>query len=308
MVAPYLRKASRLQSLAFITNLVDIEKPVYEEEIIPAYAQIARKTGLKKPHILVGSYDSFIELNPSGTDQAIGNFIADNHDGIRIALTPAEVNVERFVSERNLAGGVLRNTQNPYEPVFAIRRGQKEEALAEFERLIQKDTSESELEKFIVAHYKGIFGTKYDRVETQLWLHFPEMDIAGSKRRLDVFLRNSIINDWELFEIKRVKDLTSTYRDAPVLAREVIYALQQLRNYARTLAQDSVRRYFAQQGIEYYQPSLNLIVGRTPQIPHLQWRWLLSTHEHGVKILTFDNLLAEMKMRLKDRYETQFNG
>ncbi len=126
LVDPSLRKATRLQSLAFITNLFDIDKRIYEEEIIPAYAQIARKTGLKKPHMFVGSYDSFVELDPSGTDQAIANFIAKNHDGIRIALTAAEVNVERFVSERNLAGGVLRNTQNPYEPVFSIRRGQEE--------------------------------------------------------------------------------------------------------------------------------------------------------------------------------------
>jgi len=307
MVAPSLRIASRLQSLAFVTNLAGVEKPTYEQEIIPAYAQVARKIGLKKPAILVGSYDSFIDLNPAGTDKAIGDFIAGNRDGIRIVLTADDVKVERFASERNLVGGVLTNTQNPYEPVFSITRDREEEALTEFERLIRKGTSESDLEKFIVAHYKLIFGSKYDRVETQLWLRFPELDVAGSERRLDIFLRNSVINDWELFEIKRVINLTSTYRDAPVLAKEVAYALHQLRNYARILSQDRVRRYFAGQGIEYYQPSLNLVVGKTPQIPHDQWRWLLSTTENGVRILTFDNLLAEMRMRLKDRYAIWVN-
>lgn len=301
MVAPSLRIASRLQSLAFVTNLAGIEKPTYEQEIIPAYEQVARKIGLKKPAILVGSYDSFTDLDPGGTDKAIGDFIADNRDGIRIVLTADDVKVERFASERNLAGGVLTNTQNPYEPVFSLTCGREEEALGEFQRLIRKGTSESELEKFIVAHYKQFFGSKYDRVETQLWLRFPELDIAGSERRLDIFLRNSVVNDWELFEIKRVIKLTSTYRDAPVLAKEVTYALQQLRNYARILTQDRVKRYFSGQGIEYYQPSLNLVVGKTPQIPHDQWRWLLSTSENGVKILTFDDLLAEMRMRLKDR-------
>ena len=127
----------------------------------------------------------------------------------------------------------------------------------------------------------------------------------GQPQRLDVFLRNSIANDWELFEVKRVIELTRTYRDVPVIAREVTYALHQLKNYARILAQDRVRKHFAKQGIEYYQPSLSLVVGKIPQIPQDQWRWLLSTNENGVKILTFDNLLAEMKMRLRDRYQIQ---
>ena len=117
-----------------------------------------------------------------------------------------------------------------------------------------------------------------------------------------MFLRNSVVNDWELFEIKRVIDLSKTYRDAPVISKEVSYAIQQIKNYARILSQDSVKRYFAQQGIEYYEPTLNMVVGRTPQIPHEQWRWLISNQKE-VKILTFDNLLSEMKLRLKDRYD-----
>jgi Domain of unknown function (DUF4263) len=302
IVSPSLRKASCLRSVAFITNLVDIDRHVYDEEIVPAYAQLARAAGLKKPLILVGSYDSFVERVPAETDQAAARFIEKNHDGIRIVLGAEQAKVERFVSERTLSGGVLRGTHDPYEPVFGIQRGGDEEALAEFERLIQSGAAESKLEKFIVAHYKDIFGARYDRVEAQLWIRFPDLDVSRSQRRMDIFLRNSVANDWELFEIKRSGiRLTSTYRDAPVIAAEVKYAAQQLKNYARTLAQDSVRRHFAGQGIEYYEPSLSLVVGRTPQIPHQQWRWLLSTNEDRVKILTFDNLLAEMKSRLNDR-------
>ena len=161
---------------------------------------------------------------------------------------------------------------------------------------------EAELEDFLVAHYKEIFGTKYDRVETQLWLHFPDVDITDRKRRLDVFLRNSVVNDWELFEIKRLTPVSSTYRDVPVIAREVTNAIHQIKNYARTLMQDKVKSHFAAQGIEYFVPKLSVVIGRTPAIPHDQWRWLKTENETSVNIITFDQLLSELRCRLQDRY------
>ncbi len=302
MVAPSLKKADCLQSMAFITNLHSIDRDVYKNNIVPQYSELAQKVRLKKPDIFVGSYDSFIELTPDETTQAFQRFITRNNEGLCISLNGEQASVEKFSTERNLAGGVLRTTKFPYEPVFINHIRQKEASLAEFESLIRKETPELELERFIVKHYQDIFGSKYDRIETQLWLRFPELDVSGRERRLDVFLRNSVINDWELFEIKRVIDLSCTYRDAPVISKEVTYAIQQIKNYARILSQDSVKRYFAQQGIEYYEPTLNMVIGRTPQIPHEQWRWLLS-NEKEVKILTFDNLLKEMKSRLRERYD-----
>lgn len=301
MISPFLRKADRLQSLGFVTNLYGIDRNAYEGKLIPQYVNLSRRSGLKKMPVVVGSYDSSIELNPDGAEEAFRKFIVHNSDGISISISSDRASVERFVSERNLTGGVLQNTKYPYEPVFLAHLKQKEVILAEFESLIREDTSESELETFIRAHYKDIFGSRYDRIETQLWLRFPELDIAGRKRRLDVLLRNSVINDWELFEIKRVVKLTRSYRDAPVLSREITHAIQQIKNYGRLLSQDAIRKHFAKEGIEYYEPSLHLVVGKTPQIPHKQWRWLLSSNEHGVKIMTFDDLLSEMRLRLKDR-------
>lgn len=97
--------------------------------------------------------------------------------------------------------------------------------------------------------------------------------------------------------------LTETYRDIPMLSREVSGAIQQLRNYGRILDQDSVKRHFAAQGIEYYSPELRLVIGRGPQIPHETWRWLKSTGETGLKIMTFEDLLAEMQLRLAQRIQ-----
>src|SRR5215813_14565818 len=95
-----------------------------------------------------------------------------------------------------------------------------------------------------------------------------------------IFLRDGVINDWTIFEIKRVIPLTRSYRDVPVIAREITYATQQVRNYSRILRQDTVKRRFATQGIEYFEPALNLVVGKVPQIPHDQWRWLVSKSKH----------------------------
>jgi hypothetical protein len=298
MVSPELKETSKLQSLAFITNFHGFEKSVYDNVIIPQYIEIANKVGLKKPTV-VGSFDSFVELDFERTEEIFKDFILKNQDGICISLEEEHVNVSKFYSERNLSSGVLAESKYPYEPILITYLKNKDEILAEFEYLIRKETKESELEKFLVSYYQDIFGYQYDKIETQLWLRFPELDVASKNRRLDIFLRNSIVNDWELFEIKRVIELTSTYRDMPVLSREITYAIQQIKNYSKILTQDSVKRFFSRQGIEYYQPSLNIIVGKTPQIPHEQWRWLLAQNEGEVKILTYDKLISEMKLRLK---------
>src|SRR5262249_31267329 len=151
--------------------------------------------------------------------------------------------------------------------------------------------------------YLDIFGSKYDRIENQIWLRFPELDITGKERRLDIFLRNSIANDWELYEIKRVIPLTSSYRDIPVIAKEILFAIQQTKNYERILSQQEVKDKFAREGIEYCEPLLNVVVGRTPQITHEQWRWLKASNSEKVRILTFDDLLGEMKSRLTEKID-----
>jgi hypothetical protein len=248
---------------------------------------------------LVGSYDSFLDLNASGTREAFQRFLNNYNEGISIRLDQSSTSVSRFMTE-TILGGVLKESKQPCEPLFADMLQKKENVLSEFEALIRSEALEDKLEEFLVAHFQDIFGTDYDRIETQIWLRLPSLDISQKNRRFDVFLRNSVMNDWELFEIKRVIPLTRTYRDIPVIKSEVIYAVHQIKNYARLLSQDSVKRKFAKQGIEYYEPSLNLVVGKTPQISHEQWRWLQSS-DKDVKILTYNNLLDQMKRRIEDR-------
>jgi hypothetical protein len=302
MVSEVLVKAAKLRSLAILTNLAGIDKDYYIGDLIPQYKELTQSLDLYVPSFLVGSYDSFLDLNAGGTKEAFGRFLAKNSEGISISLNEESVHIARFTYETSFQG-IFQGGKYPYEPVFANLLKQQEQILAEFEALIRAETSEAILEDFLAAHFRDIFGSNYDRIETQIWLKFPDLDIAHKDRRLDIFLRNSVVNDWELFEIKRIIPLTCTYRDIPVISSQVAYAVQQTKNYARILSQDSVKRKFAQEGIEYYEPSLNLVVGKTPQIPHEQWRWLVSSHDREVRIITFDNLLEEMKRRVKDRLE-----
>lgn len=289
----------RLQAIFFLNNFAGFSIEEYVKYLIPKYIDLAKDSGLHVRKVDLGNFDSFLENKPLETEQAFRQFLATDREGICISLSQTDASVARFRSEKQLFAGVATQSKHPYEPVFVYDLSKKEKLLSEFESLIRKETKESQLEEFLVAHYRDIFGPKYDRIETQLWLRFPDLDIAGKERRLDLFLRNSVANDWELFEIKRVINLTRTYRDVPVIAREVVYAIQQVKNYARILSQDAVKRHFAREGIVYYEPALHLIVGRRPQISQSQWRWLVTSNT-DVKLITFDELIEEMRLRLRD--------
>jgi hypothetical protein len=301
MVSPELIEDDALSTLGFLSSLAFKGKEDYQKILFPKYSEMIKRCGIEPRALYIGSCDSFVEKNPSGVEEALRTFISRQMEGnLSINIGEDIVSVQRFQSERNLYAGVLRSSKYPLEPVYRLYR--EEEILREFEDLIGRNASEREIESFLAEHYREIFGARYDEIATQLWLRFPEVDIANKNRRLDIFMRNSVISDWELFELKRVKKLTNTYRDVPVLASEVKYAMQQLKNYGRILTQDSVRRKLAAEGIECYQPSLHLVVDKKPQISHEQWRWLMASSKDDVELITLDNLITEMKLRIKDRY------
>jgi len=242
-------------------------------------------------------------LDQEGTERSLNKIVNEYSEGLAICMTSHDVSVNSFTSQRNLASGVSPGTRSIYEPLVVAQAIHNQGILEEFAKLLREDTTEARLQEFVVAHYKDIFGPKYDRIETELWLRCPELDLDNKNRRLDIFLRNSIRNDWELFELKRAIKLTSTYRDSTAFVAEIWHARQQVRNYARILAQDKVKKHLALEGIEYFEPTLNLIIGRAPQVPQPQWRWLLADMERDIRIFTFDEILAELRSRFEDHYE-----
>ncbi|MCI0561262.1 MAG: DUF4263 domain-containing protein, partial [Nitrososphaera sp.] len=227
--------------------------------------------------------------------------LSTRHASISIEVSGEILKVRRYASEKYLTSGVGRETRSLCNPVSTSTDSGKHPVLAEFEDLISRNPKEIEIQRFIERYYRDIFGAKYDRIETEIWLRFPELDISNHNRRLDIFLRNSIAGDWDLFELKRiVPRLTSTYRDIPVLVHEIYGGIQQVRNYERILCQKTTKDKFKHEGIEYFEPSLHLVVGRTPEIPHHQWRTLVKQESAHVKLLTYDELLDEMRTRFQE--------
>jgi hypothetical protein len=296
--SPYIRSDRKLQSVAILTNLSGFSREQYEQEIIPAYSEAAKRLRVRPGRFLVGSYDSFLDLSAEETATAFETFVASDSEEVSISLDQ-EFKVRHVATEAHLSAGVPSEAFGPLEPVYRVHRN--EEVLREFEDLLRKRASESELERFLTAHYNLIFGPEYDRIETQLWLRFPENDVGGKERRTDILLRNCVHQDWHLVELKlpRAK-LTGTQRDVPHLSRELNQAIGQVRNYHRILTQDHVRSRFAREGIEYFEPSLQIVIGRSPSVPTRQWRWLIS-HCKDVRITSYDELLKEATLRAADR-------
>jgi hypothetical protein len=289
---------SPLQSICFLNNIADFS----EHDRANLMAQYHHIGKLYAPYASIGVHNinTFVDQDAARTAGAFRSFIDTYREGIRIHFSTDAAEVNTFAAEKPLFSGVSGESLYPYETLI-LRRTEQVQVLRDFESLINSNAKERHLEEFLSDNFRLIFDPKFDRIETQLWLRFPELDAFGKSRRLDVFLRNSVINDWELFEIKRATKLTSTYRDSQVLASEVCYAVQQVKHYRQLLAQDKVRQKFEAEGISYFQPSLNLIIGRSPQISDRQFRQLIS-NEKEVKIITFDELLREMKLRIDDRF------
>lgn len=303
MISPHIVAARQLQSIAFLTDIIDVPKEHYEESIIPRYVAAARKAGIRYSKIFVGSTDSYLNNSPEETMRALFRTLANHVDGVRIAIEEEQFVVQRFGTESVLCAGVLEQTQSPYEPVFILPSVPEDELLKEFEFLLNRHSSEAQLERFLVENFQIIFGKKYDRIETQIWLPFPEMDISHKKRRPDIFMRNAITSDWHLIELKRADlALVSSSQGVPTLSHKIYGAVQQLRNYSRILSQPRTRDELARRGIEYFEPDVSLVVGRSPNVSTGEWRWMTSQFRGEVCITTYDELLAELRVRAEERH------
>ena len=148
MVAPNLSDANALNSLGLLTNLVGFEREDYEAVLLQRFVAELRRLGVAPDTALVGSYDSFFELNPKGAEAAFERFIARHRDGIRVSLSGEDVQVSSFVNERNLFG-LPANLKYPYEPVFVPEPLVESRAISELQILLRSSSSEREIEEFL---------------------------------------------------------------------------------------------------------------------------------------------------------------
>lgn len=284
----------------YAINNFDTEKlGIDDEELLSLYErELTSVLPNTRYRIGVGNINTFIKGSEDILRSILQNFLIENDDGICISLSDTGIQTSRFIVENEFAG-VTSKTMSPIQP--ALKKVITNDVLVEFNKLIISDVKESELEEFLRQHYQDIFGGKYDKISTQLWLRFPDLDIGKRDRRLDIFMRNTLTDDWELFELKRSDiNLTKSLSDVPMFVSAVYDAITQVKNYKRLLGQDKVKRTLADEGIEYYEPEINLVIGKKPSIPTSQWRRLLTDNQSAVTIITYDRLYKEATQRLAD--------
>lgn len=284
-------------NIYFVSNMSGISKKTYLNRILPKLTGLVKDDAFFLGEIGIGTYDSFINKVPEKTEKVLKNLISKNQLETSLYYHEGRVFIEQHLPENFLQSGVLPGSKNPCDTVISLLPDNKIEVINEFEELLNKNFKEDELERFLKKYYKLIFGPHYDRIETQLWLRFPELDLNRKERRMDIFLRNAVYPDWELIELKSKGKIVSNINDAPTLSSRIIRALGQIRNYERILQQDKVKKQFYKDGIEYYEPQLRLVVGGSPEVTVDKWSRIKHEHEKGLKITTCSELLAEMRYR-----------
>lgn len=283
-----------------INNYDSCKIGVSDEELLEYHEKELSSILPSKFDVGIGSVSTILNqgnINDKKYSKRVKDFFLNNDSGICINLSDDKIIASRFFAQREF-DGIVTSPENIFHPVIK-KVIDTDDKLVEFNHLINNDTRESVLEEFLYTYHDLFFGDKYDTLSTQVWLDFPEFDIGNKERRLDIFMRNSISKDWDIYELKRSSvKLTKTKSDVPMFVSAVHDAMTQLRNYKRILNQDKVKREFEAKGIKYYNPQFNLVIGKKPNISDEKWKWLLS-HHSDLNIITYDNLLDSAKTRLE---------
>ena len=298
-----------INKLSFITNFVGsrAEQIFFNEEhhdfASKAYLKIIEEMEFDKEvgynvDVKLGSPYIFVVNAPKQSQMALECLKKEVLSQFAIEFSPETgYEVNEVQQGKYISSGVGRLSHNIYLPQIILPH--KNKVAEALQRLLNSNPSEKALQDFFIANYKIIFNGRYDRIESELALRFPESDINNQNRRIDLFAHDIINNDWDLIEFKKITKLTGMYRGVPILSQEISGAIMQLRNYADLLKQDKVKDFFKKDGIEYYQPSLKLIVGGDANVSHKQWRNLIAEKaaENKVRLITYEDVIAEIKSR-----------
>lgn len=283
----------------FFTNTISDN---YEEIKDAAFSQLEKMLHDLRMNIIgrnvprglqLGSPYSFVDNTPTIVPKAL-QYAQSLETLFSIEYSDDGYEVNLLRQDKYVTSGVGRTTKDLFFPFVIIRT--PDSICLELEKLLNSEPSEKELQEFLYDNYKLIFGNRYDRIQSEVSLRFPELDIAEKNRRIDLMIHDSVQNDWEIIELKKQIPITRLYRDIPSFTSDIIGAINQLRNYHDILMQQKVKERFLREGIEYYHPAMKLIVGGKPNVTHAQWRKLVSDI-HDVQLLTYDSMIKEIKAR-----------
>lgn len=285
--------------LYVITNLTNVDTNEYAHHLGSMADKIISRTQKNTGFGTIDYY--FRDYEASKTIcKHLKKFVTDSFDGVTLNITKDRVKVLPFQNQSPSCSGLIKSHFTPIETVITTGIVNDYYILKEFEKVIN-DGTEADIEEFMRVNYQLIFGKHYDKIETQLWLKFPEIDIGNRNRRFDIFARNSLKGDWDLFEIKKNMPIIKFERGVPNFTSHVYSAIRQGQNYMRSLRQNDVKSHFAKIGIEYFEPSLNIVIGRKSQITHQQWRILQKDSSNDLNIIPYDELLENVKQEIRNR-------
>src|SRR5690606_23077181 len=130
--------------IALVTNYVDISKDDYQQILFPKFEKLIKNWDYQ-PQLLIGSIDSFIELQPTKAEKALTEFVSTYKDELCISLVDDRLSINSFAADNYIPNGVLRNSKNPCESV-TLKSADKSQAILEFEELINRNVKENVLE------------------------------------------------------------------------------------------------------------------------------------------------------------------
>ncbi len=279
-----------------MTNLYNFSENDYEE-----FFSLLEKMVNPKLSYGIGSIDTFFKEKSEEVNSYLRSFFRTSYDGIVLCVGKDHVEARAYFTENILSSGIMHASKLPLESIVTTNIINQFYLIEELNNVINSG-DEHMIEEFIKENYATVLGKQYDRIETQIWLKFPDLDIGNRNRRLDVFAHNSIRDDWELFELKPDLDIITETRGVPTFTKAVYKAITQSKNYYRLLQQDTVKQKLKLEGIEYFEPVISIVMGKAPQLTKEKWQWLLNEHR-DINLLTYDNIIQEMKLNLTDKLQ-----
>jgi len=293
----YDKNPDKMPSMFFFNQLEGADTSYYEEILIPEYQVLLYKMGFRLRNVGVGNCDSFVLTHRKESEEAYRDIICNSVDEYAIDFKDNRFNIYANTFENPLPAGVTRVQKHPCESVYLRELTNIEGRMQDFMHLLSTNPSEQELEKFLKIYVKDIFGPEYE-IKTQILLRFPELDIGQKDKRIvDVLLRNTLRGDWGIYELKKVVSFLRSKSGRPAQKANLTDALVQVRSYYKLLMSDEVKKKFRDEGIEYAELKMYVIIGRKPQVSEKVWKFFLECIPNDIKLITWDGLLENMVNR-----------
>lgn len=169
------------------------------------------------------------------------------------------------------------------------------EILREFESLLNaSSTNEQHIQKFLERYPEVLKSLGYVDCKPQVMLREP------GKRDLkpDFLLCKPGNNGFDILDLKLPSATIVRTEPYPRISHEITKAIAQLRAYRNYFSSPVNRdRFVRAHGIEFFEPSLIVTVGRRHQYPNALIRNEIQQQSRDVRLMTYDELIEYAKVR-----------